>query len=498
MATWIRVAHMQPSISLLLIVTLVLSAGLIGASRAGGQLVPNDDIASAAPLPADGIIAGERSEPGPSVEHLVYALPLLHGDTVVVAGGKVFGDPVSGSSARIFGPDATDVGSDAPVACAEEGTTTVVFTAPADGTYFLDILNQWETSLWYSWCVEVIPAGPTPPEIQPEICFEPEHLEFVVPLDGSPLESASVTVTVSGFETPTVTWRLTDVPEWLIIAPMSGSAPGITRLDVAVDTGKLPPGTCSEAFVQVVIDGPGGAPARAAGMAAAPEGHGRLAVRVDNRYDSEVVEFNVSPSEVRRTSTTVPRTTVSGRLVAATGDATGAPLAGRAVLIVASADGIEESVVGTVATDPEGRFQYRVPVARTVCLRAQFEGDDAFRPAWSEWRTCAATAFLPAPVAPEAVMAGRRFTVSGYLYPGHTASYPVTVLIERRVRRADGTLAYVPVATVKGRNVKSTDAWTRYQATVSLARSGVWRVRAVHADSDHKKSTSAYDYLVAR
>ena len=88
---------------------------------------------------------------------------------------------------------------------------------------------------------------------------------------------------------------------------------------------------------------------------------------------------------------------------------------------------------------------------------------------------------------------GRTYRATGSLKPRHTAgTRPVKVYAYRYVR---GKYRYYKAFSATASNVST---YTKYTAKVKLPYRGKWRLRAVHSDTPHLTSYSAYRYVTVR
>jgi hypothetical protein len=134
----------------------------------------------------------------------------------------------------------------------------------------------------------------------------------------------------------------------------------------------------------------------------------------------------------------------------------------------------------------------RVPTTGTYFLQVHaFAGEGSYRVVWS----VKSFATVYKPVAPSAVTHGHHFTVYGYVAPRHTSG---TYLVTLRFYRKSSAGVYVYHHSVSARRYSYSSARSMYRTSTSLPHSGAWRVRAVHSDSAHATSYSAYDYITVR
>ena len=180
---------------------------------------------------------------------------------------------------------------------------------------------------------------------------------------------------------------------------------------------------------------------------------------------------------------------VSGDLATA-----GTVVAGAALTISSSTDGLNWADVAGATTDVEGHFSLQVTPAaaygRTV-FRVTYAGSGTLQPATAQVNV-GSRAALTAPPAPSTVGRGSGFAVSGLLQPRHLAgTAAVTISCYRRE-----SAVWVLRKTVPAGIVDQPDA-SIYSATISLPLAGKWRLQACHADDAHVASWSAVSTIVA-
>ena len=183
---------------------------------------------------------------------------------------------------------------------------------------------------------------------------------------------------------------------------------------------------------------------------------------------------------------------VSGDLTA--GEAV---VAGAALTISSSTDGLSWADVATATTGADGHFSLNVTPAaaygKTV-FRASYAGSDTLQPAAAQVEV-GARAALTAPSTPLTVGRGSRFAVSGLLQPRHPAgTAAVTISCYRRESGAWVLRQTVPAGI--GDQADRPDA-SLYSATVALPLAGRWRLQAYHADAAHAATWSPVSTSVA-
>ena len=165
----------------------------------------------------------------------------------------------------------------------------------------------------------------------------------------------------------------------------------------------------------------------------------------------------------------------------------GAGIAGAALAVTSSTDGVTWSDVAGVTTDANGDFALEVtPVAAhgATMFCVVFAGDAALDPVATQI-TIGSRAALAAPSVPRSVGCGSRFVAAGLLQPRHPAgTTPVTIACYRL--ESD---VWILRATFVASVDDSGDA-SLYSATVRLPSTGVWTLAAEHADAAHAPSVS--------
>jgi hypothetical protein len=107
-----------------------------------------------------------------------------------------------------------------------------------------------------------------------------------------------------------------------------------------------------------------------------------------------------------------------------------------------------------------------------------------------------ARAKLTPPAVPSRVPAGPKITSWGTLKPLHTAAQNRSSHTKLSVQRYSGG-RWRPVVSLYAQSYRNTSSATMYSVGLRYAP-GQWRIQAVHQDSDHAKTVSAWRYFTAR
>lgn len=143
------------------------------------------------------------------------------------------------------------------------------------------------------------------------------------------------------------------------------------------------------------------------------------------------------------------------------------------------------------ATASGSTYSTAASLERNTYLQLRFAGDTAYTPCVSTRIILVRVrARLSTPTAPRLVRRNVTAAFSGTLTPAHAGKTPVELW--RKVGRR-----YVRYKTYKATNAVSGSV-TRWRLRVRLPYRGTWRIRALHSDTDHATSASAYKGFTVR
>ncbi len=336
----------------------------------------------------------------------------------------------------LFGPGATDVGSDDPVAVSygTEYPERVTYIASEPGTYYVDVY-AYEGAGPYDVAYSVGPATAALTRLQltadKPVGAIDVSLAATLTSGGTPLANAPVTFEGFVYDSwRTVAFRRTDAAG---VASAVSSLQGARRFRVHFSGDE----THASSF-----SSPAEAPLRAvAGVS--------LAARPS------------APAYGSRTT-----------LIAEAKDLySGAPVVGPVRIERRSGDAWV--AVGSAQVEG-GRATASVALRGATSYRAVFGGTETHDPSVSEALVVKPRVILSAPGSPSSARRGRVFVVSGSLSPRHGSLSRVQV----KAYRLEGT-RWVVRRTVRARLVSS-GTGSRYTASLSLPSVGRWRLRAYH------------------
>jgi hypothetical protein len=149
------------------------------------------------------------------------------------------------------------------------------------------------------------------------------------------------------------------------------------------------------------------------------------------------------------------------------------------------------------ASSTTGNYEVRATgITRTTYFAMFFDGDSEYLSTMSNLVKVVARAKITPPAVPKAVQAGKLVTAWGTILPKHTTAQNRTSHTKIYLERYYGGKwhAVVSVYAQKYRNTKTA---TEYAVSLRY-HAGSWRVKAVHQDDDHAKSTSSWRTFTAR
>jgi len=159
-----------------------------------------------------------------------------------------------------------------------------------------------------------------------------------------------------------------------------------------------------------------------------------------------------------------------------------------------------EWIVGGTDSSPTGEYLLRLsPISKRTYFIMRFPGDGQYEEGWSNFVKVMARAKLTPPAVPSRVGANRMGTWWGTIKPPHSDAE--TRISNTKVyweRYLGGRWRLISWGFAK--SFKNTSSVTKYSASVFFPSSaaGKWRVRAVHQDSDHAKTTSSWRTFTVR
>ena len=169
----------------------------------------------------------------------------------------------------------------------------------------------------------------------------------------------------------------------------------------------------------------------------------------------------------------------------------GASIASRTVVFERQFPGGSWTTVGSAVTTSGGGASLAVPSTRKALYRARFAGDAYFTPATSLSKTVYVKASLTRPVVPSSVRRTSKAYVYVYLTPAHGSASGTTLRCYRYERRKWVYHKYVKVT-----RRSSSSTRTKFSAKIALTTPGKWKIVAMHSDSKHSKSFSAYSKTI--
>ena len=200
---------------------------------------------------------------------------------------------------------------------------------------------------------------------------------------------------------------------------------------------------------------------------------------------------------VRLTSSARPATVAYNGRVTVRGslrDTFGTLLPGRALVLQRSLNKTTWANVKSVASST-GIYATTIRIVRKTFFRWRFAGDATYAAGVSSRCYATSRASLTAPVTPSVARSGVRYTCYGYLRPQHVSGWaPISVSFYRYVSGR-----WRLITTLSGSSHTNVAGATRYSLWFRITNMpGKWRVRAMHVDTDHARTYSAWRYFAAR
>jgi len=147
-----------------------------------------------------------------------------------------------------------------------------------------------------------------------------------------------------------------------------------------------------------------------------------------------------------------------------------------------------------------GEYSTDFWIDRLTYFAINFAGDGQYSEGWSNWVKVMAQAKLTPPAVPSRVPAYALITSWGTIKPPHTAAQNKVSHTKVYAQHYLGGKWGRAIAFFANsyRNVPSSGDPTETQYSLSIRwASGKWRIRAVHQDSDHAKTTSSWRVFTA-
>ena len=431
----------------------------------------------------------------------VYAVPLSQNDVFVV---ELTGPPTGADmDLYLYGPDATSILSDPPVAgsvATDTANESFRYRVPRTGVYFVDV-NAFSGGGDYRLAYQVTQGAPT--DNIPGIVAPPSPLDGTVGGLSSPDDVYKMYVQAGQSVDVTITADRGPGPDylpWLSLYPPTATdvdaewASVLEWTDVRDGVGHISDEATSTGYYYIDVYG------NAAGAATRYQ----LTLSTTTAPDDDIPGVPARPSPIRGPLGATTDTDDVFRIHAGAGQWISASLTGIPSVSVDPTD-FDLYLYSSDATDTRSA----TPLAKSdgtaypkaIGLKAPASGDyylqiHVFAGAGTYALTWSVRSFATVytPVAPSKVTHGRRFTVYGYVAPKHTSG---TYLVTLRFYLRDSHRAYVYHHSVKARRY---NYWSRskYSVYTSLPHRGVWRVRAVHSDTGMPDALSAYRYVTVR
>jgi hypothetical protein len=208
-------------------------------------------------------------------------------------------------------------------------------------------------------------------------------------------------------------------------------------------------------------------------------------VRVSNPPKPVVVTMTASPRTVGYNTPV----SIAGSLT----NASGTPLPNRPVDLYTSLDGTGFDHHSTLSS-VTGSYASAVRIVRRTCFELRFEGDGEYQAGNSARHWVMARAKLTPPAFGTSVRRGVLVTKWGTLLPRHSAAanrQGHTKIEFSRYSNGKYRLVY----RYRAQSYRNTTSATKYSVRFRWPVASKWRVRAIHEDPDHAKTTSSWRYF---
>ncbi len=144
-----------------------------------------------------------------------------------------------------------------------------------------------------------------------------------------------------------------------------------------------------------------------------------------------------------------------------------------------------------------GNYEVRATgITRTTYFAMFFDGDSEYLSTMSNLVKVVARAKITPPAVPKVIQAGRLVTSWGTILPKHTTAQNRSSHTKVYLERYYGGRWHA-VTSLYAQKYRSTKNATEYAVSLHY-HAGSWRLKAVHQDDDHAKSTSSWRTFTAR
>jgi len=156
-----------------------------------------------------------------------------------------------------------------------------------------------------------------------------------------------------------------------------------------------------------------------------------------------------------------------------------------------SDDPLTDLTEGGTLVSSTGNFSFQVgPIVRRTSFMLFFPGDSQYKESVSDFVKIMSLAKLTPPAVPSRVRAGMMITSWGTLKPLHTPAQNKASHTKVYWERYTGG-KWRSVVSLYATLYRNTSTETKYGVRMMYAP-GKWRIRAVHQDDDHAKTTSSW------
>jgi len=147
-------------------------------------------------------------------------------------------------------------------------------------------------------------------------------------------------------------------------------------------------------------------------------------------------------------------------------------------------------ITGGTLSSSSGEFSFHRPIVRRTVFILSFAEDSQYERAFSDDVTVMSKAKLTPPAVPSRVRPGTLTASWGTLQPLHTPAQNKVSHIKVYLQRYDGG-RWQAVTSTYAISYRNKSSSTEYSVRFKYV-AGKWRMRAVHQDSDHARTTSSW------